>query len=342
MGWPHTLCPIRRSARSSHRCEKTTCPIDSAEKSGNHSAGDTFTFNGRGIAWKAKKDCDKAIHDFDEAIRLDPSNQHAFNARGVLWAIKKEYEKSIADYGEAIRLDPNYVYAFNNRGNAWRLKKECDRAIADCDEAIRLDPKYANAFINRAWAWLEKKECEKALRDFDEAIRLDPKKARAVNGRGCLRFRKKEYDKAMADYDVAVQLDPKVAVYYSNRGETWAKLKKRDKAKVDFDEAMRINADAWVQHACAWFLSVLADEKHRDGKRAVELTRQAIELLGKDVEWKYYSVLAAALAESGDFDQALAEQTKALDAKSLDKDERVKQEKRLELYRQKKPYRDED
>ena len=66
---------------------------------------------------------------------------------------KKEYDKAIADYDQAIRLDPKYAAAYHNRGLAWYAKKEYDKAIADYDEAIRLDPKYAVAYDNRGDAW---------------------------------------------------------------------------------------------------------------------------------------------------------------------------------------------
>ena len=101
----------------------------------------------------------------------------AYNNRGDAWDAKEEYDKAIADYNEAIRLDPKYAVAYNNRGAAWCAKKEYDKAIADYDEAIRLDPKYATAYNDRGGAWYDKEEYDKAIADFDEAIRLDPKYA---------------------------------------------------------------------------------------------------------------------------------------------------------------------
>jgi tetratricopeptide (TPR) repeat protein len=62
---------------------------------------------------------------------------------------KKDYDKAVADYTDAIRLDPKCVAAFNNRGSAWEAKGEYDKAIQDFDDAIRLDPKDAAAFNNR-------------------------------------------------------------------------------------------------------------------------------------------------------------------------------------------------
>ena len=70
-----------------------------------------------------KKDYDKAIADYDEAIELDPKDAVAYNNRGVAWYAKNEYDKAIADFNEAIRLDPEDAVAYINRGNAWYAKK---------------------------------------------------------------------------------------------------------------------------------------------------------------------------------------------------------------------------
>ena len=93
---------------------------------------------------------DKAIADYNEAIRLDPKDAVAYNNCGNAWRAKKEHDKAIADYNEAIRLDPSIAMTYNNRGLAWNNKKEHDKAIADYNEAIRIDPKLAWAYIGRA------------------------------------------------------------------------------------------------------------------------------------------------------------------------------------------------
>ncbi len=45
----------------------------------------------------------------DKAIRLEPKCFLAFNARGVAWKAKEQYDKAIADYDEAIRLEPSFI-----------------------------------------------------------------------------------------------------------------------------------------------------------------------------------------------------------------------------------------
>ncbi len=42
-------------------------------------------FNDRGLAQLEKREYDKALEDFGEAIRLDPTCAKAFSIRGLVW-----------------------------------------------------------------------------------------------------------------------------------------------------------------------------------------------------------------------------------------------------------------
>jgi tetratricopeptide (TPR) repeat protein len=99
----------------------------------------------------------------------------AYNNHGLAYAAKGEYDRAIADYNEAIRLDQKYVFTYNNRGLTYKAKGDLDRAIADYSEAIRLDPKYASAYYDRGNAYGAMGSIDAAVADYDEAVRLDPK-----------------------------------------------------------------------------------------------------------------------------------------------------------------------
>jgi hypothetical protein len=45
----------------------------------------------RGGDWLDKGEPDNAIKDFDECIRLDPTNSSAFVSRGIAWAVKATF-----------------------------------------------------------------------------------------------------------------------------------------------------------------------------------------------------------------------------------------------------------
>jgi tetratricopeptide (TPR) repeat protein len=163
----------------------------------------------------------------------------AYNNRGTADSGKKDYDKAIANYTEAILLDPQFAKAYFNRGVAQYNKKDYDRAIADYTQAIRLDPNYASAYYNRGLAYDYKKDYDKAIADYTEAIRLNPRYALAYNNRGYVYYNgKKDYNKAIADYTEAIRFDPNFARAYTNRGNTYkARGAAGDQAKADADYA---------------------------------------------------------------------------------------------------------
>ncbi len=319
---------------------------------------DADAYVNRGVAYFDKEEYDKAIEDYSEAIRLDPNNRlqapplddpknaALFTRRGTAYANKKEYDKAVADYDRAILIDPKYALAFYDRGNAYYTTKEYDKAIEDYSEAIRLDPKLADAYVNRGVAYVDKKEYDKAIEDYSEAIRLDPKYAAdAYTNRGTAYAKKKEYDKAIEDYSEAIRLDPKYAAAYTNRGLTYVDKKEYDKAIEDYSEAIRLDPkDARPCGCLAWLLATCPKDSVRDGNKAVEYATKACELS----EWKnanksafLLDILAAAQAETGNFEEAVKWQNKVIELGYDDKEKTEKARQRLKLYEEGKPYRDE-
>ncbi len=238
-----------------------------------------YAYTCRGIAWSSKKEYDKAFKDFDEAIRIDPEYTYAYSSRGNTWCEKREYNKAIKDYDEAIRLDPRDPYRYCKRGNVWRDKQDYDRAIRDYDEAIRIDPKHAYAYSQRGYVFLLFKwEHDKAIKDFDEVLRLDPKNAEAYRNRGDAWYFKREYGIAIRDYDEAIRLDPKDADAYRSRGSAWREKKEYDKAFKDFDQAIRLDpkdALAYCERGDAWRALEQYDKAIDSYKTAISLKHPA-------------------------------------------------------------------
>jgi hypothetical protein len=90
----------------------------------------------------------------------------------------------------------------------------------------------------------------------------------------------------------------------------------------------------------ARFLATCPREEFRDGARAVHLARAACE----QNNWANpsdRSVLAAAYAEMGNFQEAVSWQELALLDSSMTEQLRKDREHRLKLYRDKKPFREE-
>jgi tetratricopeptide (TPR) repeat protein len=249
---------------------------------------------------------DEAVEHFTGIIKNDPSSAFAYGMRGSVWDAKGEYDIAIADYNDAIRLNPTTAAWSNNRGHAQIFKGEYEKAIADFNEAIRLDPSCDSAYNNRGIAHVALKRYEKALVDFTEVIRLKPQDSLAYNNRGECYYYLRQYDRALSDHLQATRLNPSDPGGYARR---------------------------------AWIMSTCSDPKYRDGRKAMELARKACGMV-KPEDGFFFNVLAAALAETGDFDGAVEWQEKALRTPTQDVGPtRQEYEAQLVLYKQRKPYR---
>ena len=186
-------------------------------------------------------DYQKAIADYNEAIRLDPTSALALRGRGEAYANKGDTDRAIVDFTEAIRLDPKSAIAFRNRGDAYTNKGDNDRAIADYNEAIRLDPKNALALSDRGVGYANKGDYYRAIADFNEAILLDPKSAHAFRNRGVVYAYKGDNDRAIADFTEAIRLDPNNALTFCNRASA-KRIIKDVSANADIARARQLGA----------------------------------------------------------------------------------------------------
>ncbi len=74
----------------------------------------------------------------------------AHNNRGNAYTAKGDFDRAIHDFDQSIKLDPTYAKPFNNRGAAYLRKGEYDLALKSLDQAIKLNPNNGRAFVNRA------------------------------------------------------------------------------------------------------------------------------------------------------------------------------------------------
>jgi tetratricopeptide (TPR) repeat protein len=221
--------------------------------------------------------------------------------------LKKEYDSAKRDYSEAVRLDPKFAFAYISRGDVHRKKKEYDKAIEDYTEAIRIRPDDPGCYVSRGLTYGDKKEYPRARIDYAAAVRLEPEDAKTFHSRGVAFFTGEEYGRAIEVFSEIIRLLPRHPRAYNS---------------------------------LAWLLATCPKDGVRDGKKAVEYATRACQLTG----WKDgFSLdnLAAAHAECGDFKEAVRRQKEAIALGFEEKEVMEGARKRLKLYQDGKPFRDE-
>jgi len=92
-------------------------------------------------AQKAIKNYEKAIHE--KATRPNLMDADAYNTRGNRYLEQRQLNRAIEEFDEAVRLDPKYAVAYGNRAIAYKLQGNKTKAISDFEKFITLtsDPR---------------------------------------------------------------------------------------------------------------------------------------------------------------------------------------------------------
>jgi len=163
-----------------------------------------------------------ATYEARRPYRLDPpllgTDAKALVTRGNQFFVRGQFERAIRDYDAAIKLDPKNAKAFYGRGCAHARVDDTIRALLDLTEAIKLDPKDTSAFVDRAIVRVIRGDWEQAVADFDEAIKLDPNHVNALTHRSMIRStcpeeKLRDAKKAQADAKAACALTNWAAGY---------------------------------------------------------------------------------------------------------------------------------
>lgn len=292
----------------------------------------------RGLIEMERKDIDGAIEDFSEAARIDPSSAVAYYESGVGYSIKKDYDRALASLDAAIEMNPRYVSALGERGYVYLEKSELDKAIADLSNAIRINHAYQVAYRARGFAFKDQNHWKEAISDFNKALELNPSDLAAREGRGSTYSAMREHDRAIADFTIVLQTwnSPHI---YNRRGYVYYLKGDYDAAIADFREGVKaMPDDGSTLNNLAWFLATCPDPKFRNGNEAVTVATKACTVS----HWRegfYVDTLAAAYAETNQFNEAIAYQIKAMSYGTLDPARIDEMKKRRALYEQHKPYR---
>ena len=259
-----------------------------------------------GLALFGRKDLAGAVPALKKAIELDPKSTLAYTNLAVVLKASNDLAGAAAAYKTAIELDPNNALAYSNLGALLKDRKDLAGAVAACKRAIELDPKFAHGYIILGMALQDRKDMAGAAAAYKTAIELDPGGFQA------------HHDPGMAPQSQGRRAGAEQAYL----GATQAQL-----------------AFIPAYNGLAWILATSPDDKVRDGKRAIQYATEACERTG----WKVpvcLNTLAAAYAEAGQFEEAIRYQTRALGDPSFEAKYGPVARQLLELYGQKKPFRD--
>ena len=94
--------------------------------------------------------------------------------KGVYYLCKKNYNKAILEYKNAIRMDSNFTPAYTDMSIAYISLKEYDRAIEALNTAIKINPEYPETHFFLGTCYAQKGDADRMLLEYRKAIALSP------------------------------------------------------------------------------------------------------------------------------------------------------------------------
>jgi regulator of sirC expression with transglutaminase-like and TPR domain len=196
----------------------------------------------------------------------------ALVATGKQAALKGDLDRAVHDFGEAIRIDPKYPDTYLERGQTFFKLGDTERAIADYSAALAHDPQYGAALRARGMAQLYLGKTDLALADLSKAIELgerDPQVLAPIElfyarrSRGSIYEAKQQYDLEIADCTALIDSyahDPTLvdaladnygsagaanilARVYRQRATAFARRSSVERAVADLTQAIPLSSD---------------------------------------------------------------------------------------------------
>jgi tetratricopeptide (TPR) repeat protein len=318
----------------------------------------------------------EAIPHYREALRIQPGFLNANLNLGVALAAAGELREATNYFGKALRIKPGYDKANINLGNALCRLEDFSGATNCYAQVLTVDPNDGSTHRVYALALVELGDFTGAISHANEALRLDPNdfwasvfKGRALSGLGksgeamqcyyaALRLKPQcddayyrialewlkggRSDEALLALTETLKINPASDDAHFQLGVILAKLRRTGEALAHYREALRLKPDSpETLNNLAWILATAPEAEFRNGAEAAAFARRACELTSSQNP-VYLGTLAAACAESGQFEQAVDAAQKACDIASSHGETALlgRDQELVRQFKNHEPYRD--
>jgi serine/threonine-protein kinase len=273
-------------------------------------------------------------------LAIRPRNAVALATVGWYLLNRGDSGTALVATKRAIEISPNYATAHHTLGRVLREKGDLAGAAAAFNRAAEIDPGYSAPHWFLGASALLQGDVGAAADAYRKAFDRENTTSGAWRFGGYMREDLKRLPGAVAALKKAIELNPRDFLARYILGQILQDQGRYTEAEQAYLGAIQAKPTSVLAYdGLARLLAACPEDKIRDGKRAVEYAATACE----QSRWKdplYLDTLAAAYAEAGQFEEAVSYQTRVLDDPALQSDLRTAAKARLELYRQRKPFRE--
>jgi Tfp pilus assembly protein PilF len=222
-------------------------------------------------------------------------------------------EAARAECEKAIHLDPNFAFAHQVLGGVLLLEGKLEQADVELRKALSLDPRRLDVHADLGQVALARNAPVEAAAQYGAVLAAEPSNPQARVGLGQALAMQGRLDDARAQLVEALRLTPQYPEAHHQLAVVLALQHHTPEAVSEYRKALKLHPDrADTLNNLAWILATDPRPENRDGVEAVNLAFRAC-VLTHDQQPMMIGTLAAAYAEAGSFDDAVAAAQRAHD-----------------------------
>jgi clan AA aspartic protease (TIGR02281 family) len=130
-------------------------------------------YNVRASVYMALSDTDKALSDYDMAIKAEPEDLDYYQLRADIYFYRNQFDKAEADFRQMLKVDESSSYAYVGLGRNEKQQEHYDKALPYYDKAIKLSPSYSAGYSFRAESYFRLHRYSEAAEDIISALDID-------------------------------------------------------------------------------------------------------------------------------------------------------------------------
>ncbi len=248
-----------------------------------------------------------AIHDFEQALQLDPKFALAYCgladiygwAGGQTMSGKEAWARQMELAKKALALDPDLAEAHLSMGTALQTSLDLKGSEKELDRAVELNPNLALAYDQYGWTFACQGRFDEALANEKKALELDPLSPLLNTDLAWFYYLARRYDEATTQIRSTLELNPNSAFAHNVAGWCLTAKGNTAEARAEFQKATTLDDLPWYRASVGYTFAVLGDRA-----KAEQIVRE-LEDLSKQ---RYVSPSNVATVYLG-----LGEKEKALD-----------------------------
>ncbi len=310
----------------------------------------------------ADGDMAQAMKFYDRALKLFARHVPALVGRGNLIRQQalnqadgdlsqriQRLNQAAASYSAALSLDPFNTEAILGKSNVMIENKETSAAIAELAAYLEIDPTRAEVHAMLGRLYFTKRDFNSSAKHLLIAYELRPTLPFVAGDLGYLYLASGKAKLGQKFLRLSHRLQPSDRNVLKHLAEAEFTIGNFSEAVDLLTRTVKLNPNhRRSKQLLAWLLATSPFEEDRNGPQGQKLIEPLVTMMG-DRSPTILEVYAACFAETGDFDQAVRHQEKAIELIRAEKSEDRYSETqksgmvaRLELYSRKRPYRTAD